>query len=202
MSFGDRQEAAPAPLSGTRLVGFGLWLGLVFGFIEAGQAVISFLVPGALDWRTATGLPVLYVAPLLYGAAFALIALAVAVVARWLPRLPWDTILVGLLALIGGFFAARLHPLLFGILTSWLLGLGIAAVVVRTYAPRRDRWIGAALRTLPILVVLVVVAAVGVWLGGALRERVLLGALKVPPADRPNVVLLVMDTQRADHLSV
>jgi MFS family permease len=185
-----------------RLVGFGLWLGLVFGFIEAGQAVISFLVPGALDWRTATGLPVLYVAPLLYGAVFALIALAVAVVARWLPRLPWDTILVGLLALIGGFFAARLHPLLFGILTSWLLGLGIAAVVVRTYAPRRDRWIGAALRTLPILVVLVVVAAVGVWLGGAVRERVLLGALKVPLADRPNVVLLVMDTQRADHLSV
>ena len=202
MSFGDRQEAAPAPLTGTRLVGFGLWLGLVFGFIEAGQAVISFLVPGALDWRTATGLPVLYVAPLLYGAAFAVIALPVAVVARRLPRLPWDTILVGLLALIGGFFAARLHPLLFGIITSWLLGLGIAAVVVRTYAARRDRWIGTALRTLPILLGLVVVAVIGVWIGVAVRERLLLAGLKVPPADRPNVVLLVMDTQRADHLSV
>ncbi|HEY7029077.1 MAG TPA: sulfatase [Gemmatimonadales bacterium] len=191
-----------SPVAGIRLVGFGLWLGLIFGFIEAGQAVISFLVPGALDWRTATGIPVLYVAPLVYGAAFAAIAVAITIAARWLPRFPWDTLLVGLLALLGGFFAARLHPLLFGILTSWLLGLGIAAVAVRAYAGRREHWIGTALRTLPVLLGLVVVAAVGVWIGGMIRERVMLSALKVPPTDRPNVVLLVMDTQRADHLSL
>src|SRR5262245_1162029 len=190
------------PMRGLRLVGFGLWLGLIFGFVEAGQAVVSFLVPGALDWRTATGLPVMYVAPLLYGVVFAIIALAIAVVARFLPRLPWDTILLGVLALIGGFFAVRLHPLLFGTVTSWLLGLGVAAVAVRAYAARRDRWSSAAFRTLPILLGLVVVAAIGVWLGVAFRERLLLGVLKVPPADRPNIVLLVMDTQRADHLSV
>jgi arylsulfatase A-like enzyme len=202
MSSSDRQEAVRLPVTGIRLVGFGLWLGIVFGFIEAGQAVISFLIPGALDWRTATGLPVLYVAPLLYGVAFAVIALVIAVLAHWMPRLRWDTILIGLLSLIGGFFAARLHSLLFGILTSWVLGLGVAAVVVRAYAARRSRWIGASLRTLPILLGLIVVAFLGVRIGGAIRERLLLGALKVPPADRPNVVLLVMDTQRADHLSV
>src|SRR5262249_27821790 len=124
----NRGPTTVPPIRGLRLVGFGLWLGLIFGFIEAGQAVVSFLVPGALDWRTAPGLPVLYVAPLLYGAVFGIIGLAIAVVARFLPRLPWDTILVGLLTLIGGFFAVRLHPLLFGTVTSWLLGLGVAAV--------------------------------------------------------------------------
>ena len=198
----NNREAVRSPVTGLGLVGFGLWLGVIFGFIEAAQAGISFLVPGALDWRTATGLPVLYVAPMVYGVSFTVIAAVVAIAAHWFPRLPWDTVLVGLLAMLGGFFAAALHPLLFGSLTSWVLGLGVAAVVVRAYAPRRDRWIKVVQRTLPIVLGLVLVAAIAVWLGGRIHERIVLRGLKLPPSDRPNVILLVMDTQRADHLSV
>ncbi|HEU5154630.1 MAG TPA: sulfatase [Gemmatimonadales bacterium] len=188
--------------TGLRLIGFATSIGMVFGFVEAGQAVVSFLVPGALDWRTATGYPIIWVAPLFYGAAFAVVGAMAALGAMLLPRLPWDTVLLAGLALLSGWLAAQLHPTLFSSLTSLILGLGLAAVLVRGYRSRRVRWFSGSIRLLPLLVGLTIVCGVGLWLATALYERSRLAALPAVAADRPNLILLVIDTQRADHLSL
>lgn len=193
---------SPVRFNGFRLIGFALAIGMVFGFIEAGQAVASFLIPGALDWRTATGYPIIWVAPLFYGAAFAVCGALAAFGAMLLPRLPWDTLLLGGLALLSGWLAPQLHPTLFSQLTSLILGLGLAAVLVRGYRTRRARWFPGTLRLLPILIGLVVVAGVTLWLATLLYERSRLAALPAVSDARPNLILLVIDTQRADHLSL
>jgi hypothetical protein len=119
-----------------------------------------------------------------------------------LPRLPWDTLLLGGLALLCGWLATQLHPTLFSQLTSLILGLGLAAVLVRGYLPRRARWFPGTLRLLPVLIGLVIVAGVALWLATVLNERSRLAALPAVSDARPNLILLVIDTQRADHLSL
>ena len=193
---------SPVRFTGFRLVGFAFAIGLLFGFIEAGQAVLSFLVPGALDWRTATGYPVLWVAPLFYGAAFAVCGVLAALGALVLPRVPWDILLLAGLALLGGWLAVELHPVLFSQVTSALIGIGLAVVLTRAYRARRERWFLGALSLLPPLIVLVILAAAGVWLATILHERSRLVALPAISGERPNLILLVIDTQRADHLSL
>jgi len=193
---------SPIRFTGFRLIGFALAIGMIFGFVEAGQAVLSFLVPGALDWRTATGYPIIWVAPLFYGAAFAVCGALAALGAMLLPRLPWDIVLLGGLALLSGWLATQLHPTLFSQLTSLILGLGLAAVLVRAYRTRRARWFSGTLRLLPILIGLVIVAGVTLWLATVLYERSRLSALPAASGARPNLILLVIDTQRADHLSL
>ena len=201
MSAIDRQEAARYPISGMGLLGFGLWLGLAFGFLEAGHALAAFLVPGALDWQTATGLPVLWVAPIFYGAVFAGIGLVAALGSVVLPRLSWDILLLAVLAFFGGVLATLMHPVLFSRITAVIIGLGAAATAIRVYRKHRTDWFAGALRSLPVLVALVPLAAGGVWLVTTLRERQATRALPSAPDSAPNVILLVMDTQRADHLS-
>ncbi len=192
----------PVHLTGPRLVGFALAIGLAFGFVEAGQALAAFIIPGALDWQTATGLPVLWVAPVFYGAVFAGIGLVATLGRVLLPRLPWDILLLAVLALISGVLATRLHPVLFGGITSAIVGLGVAATAIRVYRGGRPRWFTRVLRSLPVLLGLVPLAAGGVWLVTTLRERQATRALPSAPDSSPNVILLVMDTQRADHLSL
>ena len=58
------------------------------------------------------------------------------------------------------------------------------------------------LRLLPALLGLVPLAAGAVWLATTLRERQAIRALPRPQIRLPNIILLVMDTQRADHLSM
>ena len=119
-----------------------------------------------------------------------------------LPRLPWDVLLLALLALISGVLATRLHPVLFGGITSAIVGLGVAATAVRVYRGRPLHWFTRVLRLLPALLGLVPLAAGGVWLATTLRERQAIRALPSAPDSSPNIILLVMDTQRADHLSM
>ena len=93
----------PMKLTGIRLIGFGLWLGLVYGLIEGLEAMLWTLVPGGLSWLNGTAPPILWVAPLVYGAVFGGVALLFALLARLLPRISWDVGLVFLLVGVGAY---------------------------------------------------------------------------------------------------
>jgi len=182
----------------------GLWIGLVAGLVEGVEWLALGLVPGALSWRTGNSAYAVWVAPLVMGAV-GLVAGAVAgALARLTAprRIPWDTGLVAVLTFTGAYLAATLQGQIFSEVAALLLAGGIATVVTRWYRARREMLERMMLRTLPLLaggVLLLMVMTLG-W--SRVAERRAMSALPAPPADAPNVLVLMLDTQRADHLSL
>lgn len=186
-----------------RLLLLGLWLGLAYGLLEAAGFVVLSLIPGALSWRTGSSIQILWVGPLVYAAAFTVITLALAGLAALTERvrpLPWDAITVAVLGFVAAFLFATLQGQILSDLAAAVLALGIATEATRQYRRRRDRLLRMMSRSLPYLgggVVLIAALVIG---GTELRERIALDRLESEPG-RPNVLLIIMDTQRGDHLS-
>jgi len=187
--------------SGGRLLRLGIWLGVVYGLVEAAEVLALSLVPGALSWRTGNSANILWFAPLFYGAVALLPATAVALLARPVPRLPWERILVFFMFAGGAFLALTLPGRVLGDLSAALLALGVASVAARTYRRHAFRIERLADRTLVPLVGGVAITALLVLGTARVREARALAALPVAPLETPNVLLVIIDTQRADHLS-
>lgn len=178
-----------------------LSLGLLYGLTEAVVNGVFGLVPGALSWRSANAPSIAWVAPIVYGAAFGILGLIGAALARVLPRVPWDTVLVLMLVSLGAYLLATLQGQLISDRAAAILALGIGMMAVRIYRTRRDSILALSRRGLPWLLGLVVFAFGIVTIGSRLAERWRMAALGPVPIGKPNVVLLVLDTQRGDHLS-
>jgi arylsulfatase A-like enzyme len=188
-------------VSAVRILLLGLFLGLVYGFVEAAVNGVFSLVPGALSWQSANGAPIGWVAPLVYGAAFGVIGAIAAGLSLLAPRMPWDSILVLTLAVLGTYLLAMLQGSLVSDAGAVILALGIGAAATRGYRAQRERVLTAAQRGLPGLAGLVVLVFGAVTLGSRLVEQRRMAALGPDPAGKPNVLLLVLDTERGDHLS-
>ena len=195
------QSSAPR-IAGLPLALFGLWLGLVYGVIEAVEAMLWTLIPGGLSWQNGTAPPILWVAPLVYGAAFGLIGILVAGLSKLLPRVRWDLVLVFLLVATGAYLATSLQRLILDERACLLLGLGFGVALIRVYRSRPEWWLATARRTLPWVLGAIALTALVITAGTRLAEGRRIASLPATPAGRPNILLLVIDTQRADHLSV
>ncbi|MGH7474843.1 MAG: sulfatase [Longimicrobiales bacterium] len=184
-----------------RLLSLAVWLGLVYGLIEAFLFVALGFVPGALSWRTGNSAYVLAFAPLFYAFVFAAVALLSSGLAFIIRRAPWDSVLVALLVGGGAFLATTLPGLGISDLAAGVLGAGVGVAAARLYRRRRAAAARLVRRTLPALAAAVLVLFAG--LAGVARTREALALRRLPePATRSqNVLLLVLDTQRADHLS-
>lgn len=189
--------------SATDLLRLGLWLGLVVGLVEGLEWLSLGLIPGALSWRTGNSSYAIWMAPLVMGsvglALGVLVAFAGAAV-RGARR--WDLGLVGLVTFLGAYLVATLQGQVFSEVAALLLAAGVTTVVLRWYGARRDRLLPLCVRTaFPVAggVVLLALLTIG---GRWLAERRALADLPGGPGNRPNVLLLVLDTQRADHLSL
>ena len=106
-----------------------------------------------------------------------------------------------LLVGVGAYLAASLQRLILDERACVLLGAGFAVALTRAYRSRREWWASTALRTLPWVVGAVALVAVAMTVGGRLNEARKLSGLPTATAGGPNILLLVIDTQRADHLS-
>lgn len=83
---------------------------------------------------------------------------------------------------------------------SLLLALGLAVQTVHWIGPRRERVLAFMRRSLLPLAGATALAGVVAWLGGPVAERV--QASRLPSnTGSPSVLLIVLDTLRADHLS-
>src|SRR4026209_692071 len=163
------------PPGQTRIAGlpvalFGLWLGLVYGVIEALEAMLWTLIPGGLSWQNGTAPPILWVAPLVYGAAFGLIGILVAGLSKLLPRVRWDLVLVFLLVATGAYLATSLQRLILDERACLLLGLGFGVALIRVYRSRPEWSLATARRTLPWVLAAIALTALVITAGTRLAE--------------------------------
>jgi arylsulfatase A-like enzyme len=111
---------------------------------------------------------------------------------RWSPRLILATALLPALALAG-------RPIY---LEAWLLvALGVALRIAPLLERHPARWRRWLVGSVPVLLGLVLIQAGWIFGGDRLKQWREDGR-RLPPAGSPNVLLIVLDTVRADHLSL
>ncbi|WP_435021096.1 sulfatase [Tundrisphaera sp. TA3] len=177
-----------------------LWLGLMSGWAECGVILGHKLLVGTITRGTVRlnryFLPLGLLAHLAIFAAG--MGLATLLANRW-TRSWWRDSLVTWM----GFFLALSSPLLAIEELHWLSGLILAAALSLKLAPWWIRHRGAVLRRtlLPLGITSALLGCCGFALVHSSEQRALAG---LPPArpEAPNVVLIVLDTVRADHLSL
>ena len=82
-----------------------------------------------------------------------------------------------------------------------LLALGIATRLVPALERHADGFRRCIVRTFPVLAVVALLLAASVWAGDRLKQR-REEARPLPVTGSPNVLLIVLDTVAADHLSL
>jgi arylsulfatase A-like enzyme len=180
----------------------GLWMGLAFGLAESGvQLARCYLFgPAAIG-----ALQMNRDAAWMIGAAnvvvIGVLGLALWPVGLVLRRASWWP-RVGLALLMGaGFTSLVLTQRGVTLTAASLLGVGLGAVVARRVDPRGRRFVRFMVLSLPALGAIGAAVYLGHGAMGAMAERRQAAALPAPVAGAPNVLLVVLDTVRADALS-
>ena len=173
------------------------WFGLVTGLVE-GAAFLFFADHGGL-----IGVPpeILAITPLFDLLLFGVVGLAIVGALRRWPRLPAATgmFVFSFVALLDWMAVAanqRLHAA-----ALVLLAAGLSVQLSRWYRPRAAVCHRVWRRSLPWVALLAGGALVVTVGGRRLREQRDVAQLPVAPAGTPNVLVVVVDTLRADHLS-
>lgn len=192
-----RGETGGAGLSWSEALAFGLWFGLLAGLLEVGLRALQRHV---FDSRLFLSPDVVWMAPVADVVLYLIAASGVALAGRWIRGARYGTVIrvhVFLLVIGPLLSTPRIHPI-----ASALLAVG-AAVQAGRMSRRLAPVIPALVkRTTPVLLLIVLVAAAVVRLGPGLGERRLISALPEADAGSPNVLLIILDTVRADDLSL
>jgi arylsulfatase A-like enzyme len=192
------EGSAPRPAPVTFLV-LALWFGLLAGLTE-----VLFRTGGKLlgAWNFLfMGRDFLWMIPVTNLALFAVPGLLLCLVSRLRPR--WLSVEVALF-LFASLLALQVL-LLWGKLYLWataLLAFGVAAQFARLTSPRWERFQALVRRSVGWLAVAVLALAGLAILPGWARERQALAQLPPKPPRAPNVLLITLDTVRAENLSL
>jgi len=185
-----------------------LTLGIVFGLITGlveGLLLFGLFRAGLLTWRLqnrAIWYETLWIAPLVDLVLFALIGVFFVLASRILQRIPirkiaWFTFI--LLAIFDWMFI-----ILFGkisLIAIAILAVGISFQIFNFVVKREVSASSKLQKALPWLAGLTAVIFIVIQGGGWLNEKVKTSNLPEASAETPNVIVLVVDTLRADHLS-
>ena len=181
------------------VLGAFLWLGIVAGLLEAGSLLIKWAVFHRFTWISVHSL---WMAPVANVALLAGPGIVVAGLAAWRPGWVKVSHVAGVLAF--GLACCLLTIGFNGGMAFWavlLLSLGLA-IRCAVVAGRRDEAFGRMLRystpRLGLLVAMLMVVISGWTLA---REKWMLRGF-VPDRNKPNVLLIILDTVRAASLSV
>lgn len=199
-----RLAARPAlpPAGPAGLVLVACWLGLLAGLGEAWYILQrafyrGLVVPGLLNASQHT----VWMTPLAGLLALGALGVAGATLHRLAPaRIPPRTVVVALMAI--GLFGlvmatGRLHWA-----AAAILGLGAALRLRGVVSPGAGELVGAARRSMGWLVVAIALAGALVPLGEWWRERRQLAAAGPVAPGAPNVLFIVLDTERAASTSL
>ncbi|MBI3661468.1 MAG: sulfatase [Acidobacteria bacterium] len=194
-----------APQEGNRssdLLVMAAWFGIVTGLVEG----TAFTALQKFEWLTwninldAVTYEIIWISQVFDLALFGAAGIGLAIAARLLPRVPMLRIGVFLFG-----FAMFLDWLLLSgriaTIGAATLAAGLAAALVRWFENHREAALGFWRGSLPWAFGIVLLALAGIEGNEWLRERRALASLPPAAPDAPNVLVIVVDTLRADHLS-
>jgi arylsulfatase A-like enzyme len=173
--------------------------GLLCGLAEAINAWAFSLIPDNRGWKNDTIPEILWIAPILNLLLFLTLGLVLVPLGRLFSKLRSDLLAYATFGWLAGYGAlavsGRLHQI-----TCIILGLALAVLLCRHSRSRREVSNILLMRILGFLVVSVVL----IVLTGIYSERTAESSepRTLPRStDAPNVLLITLDTLRADHLS-
>ena len=194
----DRFAYTTGPMPARRVLLVAAWFGLATGFSEAVLLGVKRL---ALGRHIRFGPDVVWMAPLADAALFLLAALALLAAARYRPALRSFRIVIGVFASLALLSVFHLYyPL--HLLAKLLLSAGLAVQAARVIGRWPARAETVVRRTAPWLAGAALVLAAAVPGVQALAFRRHVGALPPAAPSTPNVLLIVLDTVRAQNLSL
>lgn len=179
------------------------WAATLFGLLEGAVLCITRGYP-LIEAAHKVSAEVLWVAPLVDLPVFLVAALGLWLPFRLLRRRLGKS---ELLAIYGvfiwlGFYTVVTAPRVIQTFGAVMLSLGLTAVVCRSLRGSEDRLTASLRRGLAGVPLLIGVAWLGIFSYEALRETAQARALPAPPADAKNVLVIVLDTVRADRFSL
>lgn len=174
------------------------WFGILAGLVE-GLLYIGLQAAGSLVYTNAQ---ILWIAPVVNFILFLMVASGLWISSRIFPKLPWMVVAVFAFSMLT--LLDWLGVVLFEKLYRWALILfaaGLGVVITRNIASRLEAWLNFCRRSLPWLVGIVLLVAIGLNSSARLIEKRAVNDLPAAAPGAPNVVLIVVDTLRSDHLS-
>ncbi len=180
------------------------WFGIVTGLVEG----LGVLVFQSMDWLRGqftflgSSLEVVWISPVLDWLLFMVVGLMLGLAVRLFPRLPVTRIAFFVFALLG-LFSWIMIPAS-GRVFIWavfIFVVGLAFQVSRWMDQRSQAILRFFQRSLAWLIAILLAAVVIVQGGFWLQQRIALTQLPAAAKDSPNILVIVMDTVRADHLS-
>ncbi len=193
-----RSWSAAAVLTPAQVVLLGAWIGVVVGFVEVGHQAIR-----KYGFGTVLKQPVdlVWMLPAAYLVAFAAAGVVLAVFVAVAPRV--FRLPVVMFALVApGVWAQFLMHGFFDPGAVILLTIGAAVQAARVATTRWESLRRLVRRTLPLLIAAVVVLGVGITWGRSHAESRAREAVPAVAEGTPNVLLIVLDTVRADHMGL
>jgi arylsulfatase A-like enzyme len=196
-----RLSLAPAPATALLLLLAGLGWGIATGLVEA----FGLLVFQRLNW--ARWGPTMHVSPEIFWISpavdvlfFLLLALPCSLLMRFVPRLPAGRILVFLLSFLSVYdWLTLTNRLYHG--ACLLLAFGAAVAFSRWFGRREGACWQCCRKITPWLVAAWALAFIAIQGGQRAGERAAVAHLTPAAPDTPNVLVVVIDTLRADHVS-
>jgi arylsulfatase A-like enzyme len=198
----DRSRArTPAPNSAGTLMFTGIWFGLAAGFVE-GAELLAFQHINWAAWARElhVSTQILCISPVVDVVFFLLATIAVILISRLTSRIPALQTLVFVLGFVTTYDWLRVTGRLYRS-ACVLLALGVATVLLRWLRAREDSAAKMFRRSAPWLLAALVLITGGIEGGTRFHEAYLTSRLAAASADSPNVLVIVIDTLRADHLS-
>jgi arylsulfatase A-like enzyme len=182
-----------------QLLALSAWCGLVSGLLEVGTTILRKQTYdyNHLYWMSRH---FVWLTPLVNLATFLLLGAVLSVlVLSWRPRGRWlATRLLAALALVSPIWASSSR--LYGA-AGFVLALGLGARLVPVLERHPTLFRRLVLVSFPVVAGLVFIPAAALW-GEERRKAWRAEARPLPPAGSPNILLLVLDTVGAEHLSL
>jgi arylsulfatase A-like enzyme len=197
----DIAEVSKKQTAGTReVLGLAIWFGLAGGLLQ-GILAWTFQQAGWVAWKellASVDLNVLWVSPAVNALLFFSLGVILLPVLRFLSQ--WQVIATGIFATLT-FYGCLSVPGRLRERGAVMLALGCGVVVSRWMGRDVKRGMLFLRQTLAPLAVVCLFAMLSVVGGTAAWEKWQISQLPEPPANAPNVLLIVLDTLRAERLS-
>jgi len=201
-SLSNREAAKSRERPGILLyLSIAIWFGIFAGLLEG----CGLLLFQHINWKNWAQLihvspPIIWISPIVDVVFFSALALLVAAAARSIRRISAFATLIFLLSFLSVYDWITLTGRLYR-LSGFLLALGVAFALTR-WATQRQQSIEACVkRTISILIAMWFIAFVAIHWGSQWNESRRAASLSPSKPGAPNVLVIIIDTLRADHLS-